>query len=138
MLRYCFRYQRVILIVCTLGNPPGHAFCGNWYVNATTPRLSLTLAISENLLALRAPSTTKCDLCQVSFCGVGVPGRCLAAPLLSQHPHNMSDLGDLIQSSEVYGCFDHNTVEVDIMLDYLTAQEISPRHIYREVSHGPF
>ncbi|KAG1906614.1 uncharacterized protein F5891DRAFT_1003014 [Suillus fuscotomentosus] len=100
------------------GNPPGHAFCGN----------------CENLLALRAPSTTKCDLCQVSFCGVGVPGRCLAAPLLSQHPHNMSDLGDLIQSSEVYGCFDHNTVEVDIMLDYLTAQEISPRHIYREVA----
>jgi E3 ubiquitin-protein ligase CHFR len=46
----------------------------------------------------------------------------------------MSDLGDLIQSSEVYGCFDHNTVEVDIMLDYLTAQELSPRHIYREVS----
>ncbi|KAG1872420.1 hypothetical protein DFJ58DRAFT_722359 [Suillus subalutaceus] len=100
------------------GNPPGHAFCGN----------------CENLLALRAPSTTKCDLCQVSFCGVGVPGRCLAAPLLSQHPHNMSDLGDLIQSSEVYGCFDHNTVEVDIMLDYLTAQELSPRHIYREVA----
>jgi E3 ubiquitin-protein ligase CHFR len=46
----------------------------------------------------------------------------------------MSDLGDLIQSSEVYGCFDHNTVEVDIMLDYLTAQELSPRHIYREVA----
>ncbi|KAG2361714.1 hypothetical protein BDR07DRAFT_1408933 [Suillus spraguei] len=88
----------------------------------------------ENLLALRAPSTTKCDLCQVSFCGVGVPGRCLAAPLLSQHPHNMSDLGDLIQSSEVYGCFDHNTVEVDIMFDYLTTQELSPRHIYREVA----
>ncbi|KAJ8595226.1 hypothetical protein M405DRAFT_857457 [Rhizopogon salebrosus TDB-379] len=100
------------------GNPPGHAFCGN----------------CENLLALRAPSTTKCDFCQVSFCGVGVQGRCLAAPLLSQHPHNMSDVGDLIQSSEVYGCFDNNTVEVDIMLDYLTAQELTPRHIYREVA----
>ncbi|CDO71477.1 hypothetical protein BN946_scf184909.g71 [Trametes cinnabarina] len=36
---------------------------------------------------------------------------------------------------EVYDCFDGNTVEVDIMLDYLSAQGLSPRHIYREVRH---
>jgi len=47
----------------------------------------------------------------------------------------MSDVGDLIQSSEVYGCFDNNTFEVDIMLDYLSAQDLTPRHIYREVSY---
>lgn len=45
----------------------------------------------------------------------------------------MSDVGDLIQSADVYDCFDGNTVEVEIMLDYLTAQGITPRHIYREV-----
>ncbi|KII86933.1 hypothetical protein PLICRDRAFT_274455 [Plicaturopsis crispa FD-325 SS-3] len=99
------------------GTPPGHGYCGN----------------CENLLALQAPTTTLCDLCRVSFCGIGVQGRCLAAPLLSQHPHGMSDIGDLIQSTDIYECFDSNTVEVEIMLDYLTAQRLTPRHIYREI-----
>jgi hypothetical protein len=89
--------------------------------------------ISENLLALQAPSTSKCDLCQVSFCGIGVQARCLAAPLQSQHPHGMSDVIDLIQSEEVYECFDSNTVEVEFLVDYLTTQRLTPRHIYREV-----
>ncbi|KZT19495.1 hypothetical protein NEOLEDRAFT_1077597 [Neolentinus lepideus HHB14362 ss-1] len=99
------------------GAPPGHGYCGN----------------CENLLALNAPTTTKCDMCQVSFCGIGIQGRCVAAALLSQHPHNMSDIGDLITSSEVYDCFDGNTIEVEIMIDYLSAQRLSPRHIYREI-----
>ena len=50
-----------------------------------------------------------------------------------QHPHGLSDISDLIQCREVYDCFDSNTVEVDIMLDYLTAQRLTPRHMYREV-----
>ncbi|EPT05250.1 hypothetical protein FOMPIDRAFT_1155957 [Fomitopsis schrenkii] len=99
------------------GTPPGHAYCGN----------------CENILSLPAPTTTKCDFCQVSFCGIGIPTRCVAAPLLTQHPHGLSDIGDLIQCHEVYDCFDSNTVEVDIMLDYLTAQRLTPRHIYREI-----
>ncbi|KAI8969631.1 hypothetical protein BD414DRAFT_502933 [Trametes punicea] len=99
------------------GNPPGHAVCGN----------------CENVLALQAPTTTRCDFCQVSFCGIGIPQRCIAAPLAVQHPHGFADLGDLIQCGEVYDCFDGNTVEVDIMLDYLSAQGLSPRHIYREI-----
>lgn len=90
-------------------------------------------SISENILAVPAPTTTKCDFCQVSFCGIGIPTRCVAAPLLMQHPHGLSDISDLIQCREVYDCFDSNTVEVDIMLDYLTAQRLTPRHIYREV-----
>jgi E3 ubiquitin-protein ligase CHFR len=88
---------------------------------------------SENLLATRAPSTTKCDLCQVSFCGIGVPGRCSAYLINSQQPEGMLDLAGLIQSLEVYECFDGNTVEVDILLDYLIRRQISPKHIYREV-----
>ncbi|KAJ7288163.1 hypothetical protein C8J57DRAFT_1279275 [Mycena rebaudengoi] len=99
------------------GTPPGHALCGN----------------CENLLALPSPLTTRCDFCQVSFCGIGVQGRCIAAPIRAQHPHGLSDVGDLIQSSAVYESFHSNTVEVDIMLDYLTAQRITPRHIYREI-----
>ncbi|KAI9058378.1 hypothetical protein FKP32DRAFT_1636390 [Trametes sanguinea] len=99
------------------GNPPGHGVCGN----------------CENVLALQAPTTTRCDFCQVSFCGIGIPQRCIAAPLAIQHPHGFADLSDLIQCGEVYDCFDGNTVEVDIMLDYLSAQGLSPRHIYREI-----
>ncbi|KAF8967056.1 hypothetical protein BDZ97DRAFT_1656803 [Flammula alnicola] len=99
------------------GVPPGHAHCGN----------------CENLLALRAPTTTRCDLCLVSFCGIGVQDRCIALPILSQHPHNMSTLADLIQSADVYDCFDGNTIEVEIMLEYLENQGLTPRHIYREI-----
>ncbi|THH30718.1 hypothetical protein EUX98_g3453 [Antrodiella citrinella] len=98
------------------GTPPGHGFCGN----------------CENILAIQAPTSSKCDFCQVSFCGIGIPGRCVAAPLASQHPHGLSDLADLIQCGEIYDCFDHNTVEVDIMFDYLATQNFTPRHIYRE------
>lgn len=73
-------------------------------------------------------------MCQVFFCGIGVQHRCVAVRLSSAHPHGMSDIGDLIQSTEVYECFDGNAVEVEIMLDYLGTQRISPRHIYGEVS----
>ena len=53
---------------------------------------------------------------------------------MSQQPHGMSTLADMIQSSDVYECFGGNTVEVDIMLEYLETQRLTPRHIYREVS----
>jgi E3 ubiquitin-protein ligase CHFR len=53
---------------------------------------------------------------------------------MSQQPHGMSTLADMIQSSDVYECFEGNTVEVDIMLEYLETQRLTPRHIYREVS----
>ncbi|KAF8158272.1 hypothetical protein B0H34DRAFT_708115 [Crassisporium funariophilum] len=99
------------------GLPPGHAHCGN----------------CENLLALRAPTTTRCDLCLVSFCGIGVQDRCIAASILSQHPHGMSSHADMIQSADVYECFDGNTVEVEIMLEYLETQRLTPRHMYREI-----
>jgi len=48
----------------------------------------------------------------------------------------LSDIGDLIQSSEVYECFDGNTIEVEIMFDYLAMQRLTPRHIYREVTRS--
>jgi hypothetical protein len=92
---------------------------------------------SEIMLALRAPTTSKCDMCSVSFCGINVQGRCVAAPLLAQQPHGLGDIGDLIECSFIYDCFDGNNVEVEIMLDYLTAQRLTPKHIYREVNHNP-
>ncbi|KAG6330534.1 hypothetical protein ID866_8554 [Astraeus odoratus] len=99
------------------GSPPGHGYCGH----------------CENLLALKAPTTTKCDFCQVSFCGISVHGRCIAMPLNAQQPQDMNDIADFIQSSEIYDCFDNNPVEVDIMFDYLTSRQITPKKIYRDI-----
>ncbi|KAL5482947.1 hypothetical protein ACEPAI_9542 [Sanghuangporus weigelae] len=100
------------------GAPPGHGFCGN----------------CEVVLALQAPSTSRCDFCQVSFCGINVQGRCVALPIAVQSPHGMSDVGDLIQSPEIYECFESNTAEVELMLDYMTTQRLSPKQIYRQVA----
>ena len=88
---------------------------------------------SENLVALRAPSTSRCDFCQVSFCGIGIPERCYASSLRSQHLNGFSDLGDLIQAADIYECFEGNTVEVDILFDYLTEHRMTPKQIYQEV-----
>ncbi|KAG6836142.1 hypothetical protein H0H93_010975 [Arthromyces matolae] len=68
-----------------------------------------------------------------AHCGNCVQNRCIALSLLSQQPHGLSDLGDLIMSADVYECFDSNTVEVEIMLDYLTTQRMTPRHIYQDI-----
>lgn len=88
---------------------------------------------SENILALTAPTTSKCDFCQVSFCGISIPHRCVAAPLANQHLDMLSDIGDMIQCGDVYEIFDGNAIEVEILLDYMTANNLTPRHIYREV-----
>ncbi|EJC98998.1 uncharacterized protein FOMMEDRAFT_95139 [Fomitiporia mediterranea MF3/22] len=100
------------------GTPPGHGFCGN----------------CEVLLALRAPSTTRCDFCQVSFCGISVQGRCVALDIPAQSPHGMADVLDLIQSPEIYDCFEGNTVEVELMLDYMTTQRLTPKQVYRQIA----
>lgn len=91
------------------------------------------MVISECVLALHAPTTSKCDFCQVSFCGINIPGRCVAASLLVQHLHGLSDLSDLIQCGAIYEIFDSNAMEVEILFDYLSARNITPRHIYHEV-----
>ncbi|KAF8582819.1 hypothetical protein K439DRAFT_1661584 [Ramaria rubella] len=98
------------------GAPPGHAFCGN----------------CDQLHNLQAPTSTKCDFCQVSFCGVGIQGRCCALGLLVQQPHAMSELPDLILSGAIYESFQGNSVEVDILVDYLRANEITLRAVYKE------
>ena len=96
-------------------------------------QISRLTSRSENLVALRAPSTSRCDFCQVSFCGIGIPERCYASSLRSQHLNGFADLGDLIQAADIYECFEGNTVEVDILFDYLTEHRMSPKQIYQEV-----
>ena len=100
------------------GIPQGHGQCGN----------------CESLLALHAPPTSRCDFCQVSFCGINVQGRCVALGIASQSPQAFSDVGDLVQSGDVYEMFDGNMAEVDNLIDFMTAQRISPKHIFRQVS----
>ncbi|KAF8527464.1 hypothetical protein BU17DRAFT_31193, partial [Hysterangium stoloniferum] len=99
------------------GTPPGHAFCGN----------------CDQLHNLEAPTTTRCDFCQVSFCGVGIQARCCALGLHSQQPHGLNDLPDIILNGAVYDKFQGNSVEVDILVDYLRGHDITLRSVYKEI-----
>jgi E3 ubiquitin-protein ligase CHFR len=54
-------------------------------------------------------------------------------PISSQHLHNLSSHADFIQSCDIYDCFGGNTVEVEIMLEYVDTHKLTPRHIYRHV-----
>lgn len=92
------------------------------------------LFFSDNLLAIEAPLTTKCDFCQLLFCGINIIGRCSAVHLTMQNPHGFAQIHDLIESSEIYDSFEGNTYEVELVFDYLRAQELSPKQIYRAVS----
>lgn len=101
--------------------------CGSWtYLPDSSDS-------SENLVALQAPPTSRCDFCQASFCGIAVPDRCNATSLRSQHLNGFSDLGDMVLSADIYECFEGNTVEVEIFFDYLTWHGVAPEMIYQEV-----
>lgn len=103
------------------------------YLSGLGPAYLAYSHYSENLVALRAPSTSRCDFCQVSFCGIGIPDRCHATSLLSQNLNGFLDLGDLIQAPDIYECFEGNTVEVEILFDYLTEHRMTPKQIYQGV-----
>lgn len=94
----------------------------------------LNFRTSEMLLASEAPSTTRCDFCLVSFCGINVPSRCSALNIESQSLHTLSEINDMIQCADVYDCFDADTVEVDLMIEYMRSHGKSPRRVYRQVS----
>jgi hypothetical protein len=54
---------------------------------------------------------------------------------MNQSPHELSNVTDLIESSEVYDTFSGNSYEVEVLLDYLHAQNITPTRIYKDVRH---
>ena len=57
----------------------------------------------------------------------------MAVSLSAQYPHGMLEIEDLIQSQDVYECFEQNAYEVEVLLDYLKNLRLTPTHIYREV-----
>ncbi|KAG8822980.1 hypothetical protein FRC18_010855 [Serendipita sp. 400] len=101
----------------TDGVPPGHARCGN----------------CEHLHAARAPPTSRCDFCHLTFCGLVVPTRCHAKRIRDQKPIGMDNLMDILGNSDVYDAFNINAVEFDYMLDYLREHDITPENIYSEI-----
>ena len=105
------------------GSPPGHGCCRNRSAYSPFPLCFVRVNSLYLCLALQQKFTcSQCahnDMHQVSFCGIGVQHHCVAIRLALAHPHGMSDISDLIQSTEVYECFDGYAVEVEIMLNYL-------------------
>ena len=102
----------------TGGPPPGHAVCGS----------------CEHLHAIGAPSTSRCDFCRKTFCGLVSPQRCHARRVKEAKPSLLEGLSDLIVTPEAYQAFAVNAVEWEYLVDYLRDQGIGPRHIYVAVS----
>ncbi|KAG8747609.1 hypothetical protein FRC10_000151 [Ceratobasidium sp. 414] len=100
------------------GPPPGHNYCG----------------ACDELYAIGAPTSSRCDMCTTGFCGISVPRVCRShwlhqVQLLSTH----NNLQGLIENGKVYEVFNGNTIEVEIMFDYLREAEISPNMIYLDI-----
>ncbi|KAG9017041.1 hypothetical protein FRB90_001979 [Tulasnella sp. 427] len=96
------------------GTPPGHAWCGS----------------CDELHPLGAPSTTKCSVCETSFCGLSIPHLCVANGMSSAHlPVAVSNLTGMIQSLDVYDAFNGNTTEVELLFDWLREDGRGPRGI---------
>jgi E3 ubiquitin-protein ligase CHFR len=102
------------------GIPPGHAKCGS----------------CDHIHATRAPSTSRCDFCHQSFCGLVVPTRCHAKRIREQRPIGLDNLMDILGNGDVYDAFGINAVEFDFMLDYLREHDINPGYIYSEVTYS--
>jgi len=99
------------------GCPPGHAWCGN----------------CDELHSIHAPHSSRCDLCLVSFCGVGIPRRCVSLPLMAQVPEGLSELEQLLSCEEIVDLFRGNLVERDYLIDHAQANDLGPIQIYREI-----
>lgn len=96
--------------------------------------VGLTIAGSDELHSIHAPHSSRCDLCLVSFCGVGIPRRCVSLPLMAQVPEGLSELEQLLSCEEIVDLFNGNLVERDYLIDHAQANELSPIQIYRDVT----
>ncbi|KDN42111.1 hypothetical protein RSAG8_06969, partial [Rhizoctonia solani AG-8 WAC10335] len=97
------------------GPPPGHNYCG----------------ACDELYAIGAPTSSRCDMCMTGFCGISVPQVCRSHWL--HQVRLMSDynsLQGLIESDRIYDIFNNNSIEVEILFDYLREAEITPNMIY--------
>ncbi|CAE6435348.1 unnamed protein product [Rhizoctonia solani] len=100
------------------GPPPGHNYCG----------------ACDELHAIGAPTSSRCDMCTTGFCGISVPQVCRSHWL--HQVRLMSDynsLQGLIESDRIYDIFNNNSIEVEILFDYLREAEITPNMIYLDI-----
>ncbi|KEP53223.1 putative RING finger protein [Rhizoctonia solani 123E] len=100
------------------GPPPGHNYCG----------------ACDELYAIGAPTSSRCDMCTTGFCGISVPQVCRSHWL--HQVRLMSDynsLQGLIESDRIYDIFNNNSIEVEILFDYLREAEITPNMIYLDI-----
>jgi hypothetical protein len=103
-----------------------------------TLRVLLIYSNSDELHAIGAPDSSRCDLCMVSFCGIGIPRRCRALPLITQVPDGLTEVVQLLSCEEIVDIFSGNLVERDYFIDHLQALDITPITIYRDVCTSMF
>ncbi|CUA68171.1 hypothetical protein RSOLAG22IIIB_03410 [Rhizoctonia solani] len=100
------------------GPPPGHNYCG----------------ACDELYAIGAPTSSRCDMCTTGFCGISVPQVCRSHWLHQVRlTSDYNSLQGLIESDRVYDIFNNNSIEVEILFDYLREAEITPNMIYLDI-----
>ncbi|KAJ1309623.1 hypothetical protein OPQ81_006392 [Rhizoctonia solani] len=100
------------------GPPPGHNYCG----------------ACDELYAIGAPTSSRCDMCTTGFCGISVPQVCKSHWLHQVRlASDYNSLQGLIESDRIYDIFNNNSTEVEILFDYLREAEITPNMIYLDI-----
>ncbi|KZO97175.1 hypothetical protein CALVIDRAFT_514000 [Calocera viscosa TUFC12733] len=86
------------------GAPQGHGFCSG----------------CDELYALGAPTSMGCSFCRSRYCGYSVQQTCVLPRVGSpQMPRHMDTVAKLLECDELYEAFSHNSIEVDLLIDYL-------------------
>ncbi|KAF8710286.1 Ring finger, partial [Rhizoctonia solani] len=99
------------------GPPPGHNYCG----------------ACDELYAFGAPTSTRCDMCTTGFCGISVPQVVHLNLTRRIDGPDFATVAGLIESDRIYDIFNNNSIEVDILFDYLREAEITPNMIYLDI-----
>ncbi|CAE6503632.1 unnamed protein product [Rhizoctonia solani] len=94
----------------------------------------LLYLLIDELYAIGAPTSSRCDMCTTGFCGISVPQVCRSHWLHQVRlTSDYNSLQGLIESDRVYDIFNNNSIEVEILFDYLREAEITPNMIYLDI-----
>ncbi|EJT98826.1 hypothetical protein DACRYDRAFT_118588 [Dacryopinax primogenitus] len=100
------------------GPPHGHGFCSG----------------CDELYALGAPTGMSCSFCKSKYCGYSVVATCVLPKVTRpQMPRHMDTVAKLLECDELYEAFCHNSIEVDLLIDYLHSRQGGVNGVLRNI-----
>ncbi|KZT51126.1 hypothetical protein CALCODRAFT_512892 [Calocera cornea HHB12733] len=100
------------------GAPAGHGFCSG----------------CDELYAVGAPTSMGCSFCRSGYCGYSVAQTCILPRVGSpQMPRHMDTIAKLLECDELYDAFSHNSIEVDLLIDYLHTRSGGLNSVLRSI-----